>query len=74
MVKAAGLAKGKGVIMCNDPVEAMDAVRAIMEKKMFGSAGDTVVIEERLDGPGDFAAAGVCGWGECVSAGGGAGS
>jgi phosphoribosylamine---glycine ligase len=51
VVKAAGLAKGKGVIMCNDPVEALDAVRNIMEKKMFGDAGNTVVIEERLDGP-----------------------
>jgi phosphoribosylamine--glycine ligase len=51
VVKAAGLAKGKGVIVCSDPVEAIDAVRNIMEKKVFGSAGDTVVIEERLDGP-----------------------
>ncbi|HEY4330521.1 MAG TPA: phosphoribosylamine--glycine ligase [Phycisphaerae bacterium] len=51
VVKAAGLAKGKGVIMCSDPVEAMDAVRNIMEKKIFGDAGNTVVIEERLEGP-----------------------
>jgi phosphoribosylamine--glycine ligase len=51
VVKAAGLAKGKGVIVCSDPVEALDAVRNIMEKKMFGDAGNTVVIEERLEGP-----------------------
>jgi phosphoribosylamine---glycine ligase len=51
VVKASGLARGKGVIVCNDPVEAMDAVRNIMEKKIFGSAGDTVVVEERLEGP-----------------------
>jgi phosphoribosylamine--glycine ligase len=51
VVKAAGLAKGKGVIVCSDPVEALDAVRDIMEKKIFGDAGNTVVIEERLDGP-----------------------
>ncbi len=51
VVKAAGLAKGKGVIVCSDPVEALDAVRNIMEKKIFGDAGNTVVIEERLDGP-----------------------
>ena len=51
VVKAAGLAKGKGVIICRDPVEAMDAVRNIMEKKIFGDAGNTVVIEERLEGP-----------------------
>jgi phosphoribosylamine---glycine ligase len=51
VVKAAGLAKGKGVIICADPVEALDAVRNIMEKKLFGDAGNTVVIEERLEGP-----------------------
>lgn len=51
VVKAAGLAKGKGVILCADPVEALDAVRNIMEKKLFGDAGNTVVIEERLEGP-----------------------
>jgi phosphoribosylamine--glycine ligase len=51
VVKAAGLAKGKGVIVCKDPVEALDAVRDIMEKKIFGDAGKTVVIEERLEGP-----------------------
>ncbi len=51
VVKAAGLARGKGVIVCRDPVEAMDAVRDMMEKKIFGTAGQTVVIEERLDGP-----------------------
>jgi phosphoribosylamine--glycine ligase len=51
VVKAAGLAKGKGVIVCSDPVEALDAVRNIMEKKIFGKAGNAVVIEERLDGP-----------------------
>ncbi|MGN6366781.1 MAG: phosphoribosylamine--glycine ligase [Phycisphaerae bacterium] len=50
VVKAAGLAKGKGVIVCSDPVEALDAVRNIMEKKIFGDAGNSVVIEERLEG------------------------
>ena len=51
VVKASGLAKGKGVLVCGDPVEALDAVRNIMEKKIFGDAGNTVIIEERLDGP-----------------------
>lgn len=51
VVKAAGLARGKGVIVCADPVEAIDAVRNIMEKRIFGDAGNTVVIEERLEGP-----------------------
>jgi phosphoribosylamine--glycine ligase len=50
VVKASGLAKGKGVIICSDPVEALDAVRNIMEKKIFGAAGSTVVVEERLEG------------------------
>lgn len=51
VVKASGLAKGKGVIVCSDPVEALDAVRNIMEKKAFGDAGKTIIIEERLEGP-----------------------
>lgn len=51
VVKASGLAKGKGVIVCKDPVEALDAVRDIMERKLFGDAGNTIVIEERLEGP-----------------------
>ncbi len=50
VVKAAGLARGKGVMICRDPVEALDAVRAMMEKKIFGTAGQTVVIEECLEG------------------------
>ncbi len=54
VVKAAGLAKGKGVIICSDPVEALDAVRNIMEKKIFGDAGNTVVIEERTRRPRRF--------------------
>ncbi len=51
VVKAAGLARGKGVVICKDPVEALDAVRNIMEKKVFGAAGSTIVIEEKLEGP-----------------------
>lgn len=50
VVKAAGLAKGKGVVVCRDSQEAADAVKKIMVEKAFGSAGDTVVIEERLVG------------------------
>ncbi len=51
VVKAAGLARGKGVVICKDPVEALDVVRNIMEKKIFGKAGSTIVIEEKLEGP-----------------------
>jgi len=50
VVKAAGLAKGKGVVVCDDADGAERAVRWIMEQRAFGEAGDTVVIEERLVG------------------------
>ncbi len=50
VVKASGLAKGKGVIVCDDAAQASAAVRSIMEDRAFGEAGATVVIEERLVG------------------------
>jgi phosphoribosylamine--glycine ligase len=50
VVKAAGLAAGKGVIVAETIEEAVDAVDLIMTKKAFGSAGDVVVIEECLRG------------------------
>ncbi len=49
-VKASGLAKGKGVIICPEPFQAVKPLEDIMEKKLFGDAGDTVVIEEMLTG------------------------
>ena len=50
VVKAAGLAAGKGVAVCKDKAEAVAAVKRCMESKTFGDAGTTVVIEERLEG------------------------
>ncbi len=50
VVKAAGLAKGKGVIVCDDARHAAHAVRTVMIDRAFGDAGDTVVVEERLVG------------------------
>ncbi len=50
VVKAAGLAKGKGVIVCSTQQEAIDAVESVMGDKTFGQAGATCVIEERLVG------------------------
>ncbi|MBI1338025.1 MAG: phosphoribosylamine--glycine ligase [Phycisphaera sp.] len=50
VVKAAGLAKGKGVIVCDNPEQAEDAVKQVMIDKAFGDAGATAVIEERLVG------------------------
>jgi phosphoribosylamine--glycine ligase len=51
VVKAAGLAKGKGVTVCYRVPDAIDAIDAIMRKKAHGEAGARVVIEELLTGP-----------------------
>lgn len=50
VVKADGLAAGKGVIVCDNPSQAKEAVERMMLKKEFGKAGETIVIEERLEG------------------------
>ncbi len=50
VVKADGLAAGKGVIVCSGRDEALSAVETIAREKAFGDAGDRMVIEERLDG------------------------
>jgi phosphoribosylamine--glycine ligase len=50
VVKAAGLARGKGVFVCNDPAEALLALEKLMVDRIFGEAGDAVVVEERLVG------------------------
>ncbi len=50
VVKADGLAAGKGVIVCSTQTEALTALQRIMVDREFGAAGDTVVIEERLRG------------------------
>lgn len=51
VVKADGLALGKGVLICENLQQARDAVREIMEDKKFGDAGSKVVIEEFISGP-----------------------
>lgn len=50
VVKADGLAAGKGVIICNTPKEGKKALSAMLSKGSFGDAGKTVVIEEFLTG------------------------
>ena len=50
VVKADGLAAGKGVIVCKTRADVLDAIDRIMRRKEFGTAGQSVVIEERLDG------------------------
>ena len=51
VIKADGLALGKGVTVAMTRKEACDAVREIMEDKKFGKSGDQIVIEEYLEGP-----------------------
>lgn len=50
VIKAAGLAKGKGVFVCDDPSDGILAAERIMCDKIFGSAGDTIVVEDKLLG------------------------
>ena len=50
VLKADGLALGKGVLICKDLAQAKDGVRAIMEEKQFGDAGNCMVIEEFMTG------------------------
>lgn len=50
VVKAAGLARGKGVIMCDDPPTALRAAEQILVDQIFGDAGRRIVVEERLEG------------------------
>ena len=51
VLKADGLALGKGVLICENKDEAFNGVKTIMEDKKFGSAGNTLVIEEFMTGP-----------------------
>ncbi len=51
VIKADGLAAGKGVLICRTMKEARDAVENIMQKLVFGEAGRRIVIEEYLEGP-----------------------
>ena len=51
VIKADGLALGKGVIIAQNPQAAKEAVEAIMNEKIFGKSGDHVIVEEFLQGP-----------------------
>lgn len=51
VIKADGLALGKGVIIAQTLDEAIDAVHSMMSDKVFGASGDNIVIEEFLTGP-----------------------
>lgn len=51
VIKASGLAAGKGVILPDTREEAQHTLRSLMAGRLFGAAGDTVLIEERMSGP-----------------------
>jgi phosphoribosylamine--glycine ligase/phosphoribosylglycinamide formyltransferase/phosphoribosylformylglycinamidine cyclo-ligase/phosphoribosylamine--glycine ligase/phosphoribosylformylglycinamidine cyclo-ligase len=51
VVKASGLAAGKGVLLPTTPEETIEAIKEIMSDKAFGAAGDTCVIESFMTGP-----------------------
>lgn len=51
VIKADGLALGKGVIIAENELQALDAVKSIMEDKKFGASGNSIVVEEFLEGP-----------------------
>ncbi|MGP0068966.1 MAG: phosphoribosylamine--glycine ligase [Isosphaeraceae bacterium] len=50
VLKADGLAAGKGVFVCDNLRQALDGIEQIMIRRIFGQAGDRLLIEERLDG------------------------
>ncbi|MHC4551393.1 MAG: phosphoribosylamine--glycine ligase [Planctomycetota bacterium] len=50
VVKAAGLAKGKGVFVCDEPSDGILAAEQVMVDRIFGDAGDTVIVEDKLLG------------------------
>ena len=51
VVKADGLAAGKGVVVCGSVAEAEAALRSLLVERVHGAAGSRVVVEERLEGP-----------------------
>jgi len=50
VIKADGLAAGKGVIVCNNKNEAEKAIDVILTNKKFGDAGNNIIVEDRIDG------------------------
>jgi phosphoribosylamine--glycine ligase len=50
VIKADGLAAGKGVIVCNNKNEAEEAIDMILTTKKFGDAGNNIIVEDRIDG------------------------
>lgn len=51
VIKADGLALGKGAVICEDEQSALDTIKSMMEDKVFGESGSRIVVEEFLTGP-----------------------
>jgi phosphoribosylamine---glycine ligase len=51
VVKAAGLARGKGVVVCDEPSDGILVAERMLKDGQFGAAGRRIVVEEKLDGP-----------------------
>jgi len=51
VVKASGLAAGKGVVICDDARTARNAAKSMLEDGVYGDSGQTIVVEDFLDGP-----------------------
>lgn len=66
VVKADGLAAGKGVTVCRSAAEAEAAVADAMSRRRFGDAGSRVLVEERLEGP-ELSVLGLCDGGSVVA-------
>ena len=60
VLKADGLALGKGVLICNTLEEARAGVKEIMQDKHFGTAGDVLVVEEFLTTPMEGSHSAIC--------------
>ncbi len=51
VVKATGLAQGKGVVVCEDPADGINVAEQMLVSGRFGEAGRQIIVEERLEGP-----------------------
>lgn len=51
VIKASGLAAGKGVLLPDSPKQAVEGIKRIMVQKVFGRAGEKILIQERISGP-----------------------
>ena len=65
VIKVDGLAAGKGVFVCNDQKEAVEALNIIFKDKVFGDSGEKVLVEEFLEGQ-EASVFGICDGNDCI--------